>query len=160
MKDMSTVSELPIKPGTYTLILRVPKSSEISVGVLGTRYFMSGFYTYTGSALGLHSNLHTRVARHMRSEKRRRWHIDYLLDVADIFCVVFCISPKRLECAVVNALYKQGLVDIPAEHFGSSDCKSCASHLYRNLSDNPSIIVGAVERAYLELGVIPKVLYV
>lgn len=150
----------PLGLGTYTLIVRVPKAVEIAVGALGVRSFQSGFYTYTGSALGSAQNLRARITRHMRSEKKRRWHIDYLLDVAEIFAVVFCASPRRLECAIVDALNKQGSVEVPARRFGSSDCKCCASHLYHHFSDNPLIIVDAVEKAYIGLGVDPQVLYV
>jgi Uri superfamily endonuclease len=150
----------PLGLGTYTLIIRVPKASEITVGALGVRHFQSGLYIYTGSALGAAQNLRARIARHMRTEKRRRWHIDYLLDVAEIIAVVFCVSPRRLECAVVDALYKQGSVGVPVMRFGSSDCRSCASHLYHHLSDNPFLIVDTVGKAYMSLGVVPKVFYV
>ena len=154
------IDVLPLGLGTYTLIVRVPNAVEISVGALGVRFFQNGFYTYTGSALGSAQNLRARIARHLRSEKKRRWHIDYLLDVAQIIAVVYCVSPRRLECAVVGALNKKEVVDVPTRRFGSSDCKCCASHLYHHFSDNSFLIVDAVEEAYIGLGVDPRVFYV
>jgi len=154
------IDVLPLGFGTYTLIAKVPKAVGIPVGALGIRFFQNGFYTYTGSALGSAQNLRARITRHMRSEKRRRWHVDYLLDVAEIFAVVYCVSPRRLECAVVDALNEKGSVDVPARGFGSSDCKCCASHLYHHFSNNPLIIVDAVKEAYVGLGVDPRVFYI
>jgi len=42
--------------------------------------FPAGWYVYTGSA---RNGLAQRVGRHLRHNKRKHWHIDYLLAVAD-----------------------------------------------------------------------------
>lgn len=61
---------------SYVLILKLDRASLIKVGALGTFKFPEGNYAYAGSG-----NL-SRIKRHLRREKRLRWHIDYLLQRA------------------------------------------------------------------------------
>ena len=46
------VGQLP-RRGVYTLIIRVEEDIRLKIGGLGIRSFPRGFYTYTGSAMGL-----------------------------------------------------------------------------------------------------------
>ena len=50
---------------------------EILVGRLGALPVEPGFYVYVGSAFGP-GGLERRVGRHATTEKKHRWHIDYL----------------------------------------------------------------------------------
>jgi len=109
--------------GTYVLLAHVPYDLVLSVGELGNRSFKAGYYAYVGSALG---GLEKRVERHMREEKKIRWHIDYLLSRVRAVDVVVAQSEERKECAVAAELAKH-LSSIRG--FGSSDCK-CESHLF------------------------------
>ena len=63
--------------GIYVLIIQVNKDINIKVGALGETAFPKGLYAYVGSA---QTNLEQRVKRHLKTEKRKFWHIDYLLD--------------------------------------------------------------------------------
>ena len=95
--------------GVYTLILFVPKETAVTVGHLGTQRFPRGHYTYTGSALGKgSSNLKHRLSRHLRKEKRRFWHIDYLLadQNVSVEAVVAAETNKKMECTI-NSYIKQ-----------------------------------------------------
>ncbi|MFQ6068459.1 MAG: hypothetical protein ACE5KD_02840 [Candidatus Bathyarchaeia archaeon] len=57
--------KLPEK-GVYTLIIFVSDKLKISVGRLGIKTFSSGYYVYTGSALGRGAtSLPNRLARHL-----------------------------------------------------------------------------------------------
>jgi Uri superfamily endonuclease len=84
--------------------------------------FPAGRYIYTGSA---RQNFEARIARHLRSEKRLRWHIDYLLAApqAEVVDVMRSMTPEcvlNLSCA--------GSVLVPG--LGASDCRAgCGSHL-------------------------------
>jgi len=109
--------------GVYLLLLQLDRSQRISVGRSGVRRFARGFYAYVGSAL---NGLGPRVNRHFSRNKRRFWHIDYLLDKARIYDVVLIPVKDKLECALAGAL-KEELLCI--RRFGSSDC-SCPGHLF------------------------------
>jgi len=77
--DVNLISELSTS-GIYTLILFLSKQVTLTIGKVGKQRFPMGYYTYTGSALGKGaSSLKHRIARHLRKDKRRFWHIDYLL---------------------------------------------------------------------------------
>lgn len=113
--------------GSYILLVHLPRSISIEVGGLGERFFRAGIYAYVGSAMGKgSSSIEGRLRRHFSKEKRRFWHIDYLLD----FCTILeaLVFPgSRIECSIASFLssrYEQ------VEGFGCSDC-SCRSHLFR-----------------------------
>ena len=69
-----------IIPGIYQLRIRLRQPKVIRVGALGRHHFPVGWYIYTGSA---RSGLVQRIRRHLRQDKRKHWHIDYLLAVAN-----------------------------------------------------------------------------
>ncbi len=121
-------------PGIYHLLIHLPQDTTVEVGKLGSFHFPSGYYVYTGSALG---GLEARIARHLRREKRLRWHIDYLLQYADIADVITHETRERLECQFNQRILSLPDCQVPVKGFGSSDC-NCLSHL-SYFGDRPSI---------------------
>jgi Uri superfamily endonuclease len=113
--------------GTYALILYLEHGEEITVGKLGTFAFPAGYYLYLGSALGP-GGLEARLARHRRRNKKLRWHIDYLLEHAQLVEVWSTPSTDKLECCWAQAARQLPGSEIPVPGFGSSDCH-CPSHL-------------------------------
>jgi Uri superfamily endonuclease len=111
--------------GIYILIIRVAEDISVNVGALGKIVFPKGSYAYVGSA---QTNLEQRVKRHLRSEKRKFWHIDYLVDdpAAEIVKVFFKEASKSEECKTAKAF---GETSEPVAGFGCSDC-NCKSHLF------------------------------
>jgi Uri superfamily endonuclease len=112
----------------YQLVLQVAQPLRIEVGRLGRLRLAAGRYVYTGSA---RRNLEARIARHVRPEKRLRWHIDYLLAQPGVRLVR--VRRSRLpECALNQRT--RGTIPVPG--FGASDCLAgCGSHLkYRGPS--------------------------
>ena len=109
--------------GIYVLLLQLDESQQISVGRSMILHFTRGFYAYVGSAL---NGLEARVKRHVSREKKHHWHIDYLLDKANIYEVVLVPVQERLECTLAKALGENLLC---IRHFGSSDCR-CPGHLF------------------------------
>ena len=109
--------------GTYVLIIKLARTKDIPVGKLGYIHFSKAFYAYVGSAM---SGFDARLPHHLRKNKKPHWHIDYLLEVAEIEDIVLCQVYERIECSLAQALANEFL-SIPG--FGSSDCK-CQSHLY------------------------------
>ncbi len=109
--------------GSYILLLKLIHENDIIVGGLGATHFPCGFYAYVGSAL---NSLESRISYHLKTTKRYRWHIDYLLGKATIYHIYLCESTRRQECTIARTL-SHHLTFIP--NFGASDC-SCQSHLF------------------------------
>ena len=105
------------------LLIRLPEEQTITTGRLKATYFPRGYYAYVGSAMG---GFKSRLNRHLKSDKKPHWHIDYLLEKASISEIILCETKDRTECAIAQALSCQ-FDSIPG--FGSSDCK-CRSHLF------------------------------
>ena len=111
--------------GSYILLVRVPEDKLIQVGRLGEIGFQEGYYAYVGSAM---NNLEKRVERHLRREKNRHWHIDYLLEHARVEDVLYLESEERRECSIAQHLEKHFS---SVKGFGCSDC-ACRSHLFHS----------------------------
>lgn len=114
-----------IDSGIYQLLIYLPRQISIKIGNLGRIVFKPGYYIYTGSA---RKNLRHRLARHLSDTKLFHWHIDYLLEYAEIVSYNYEKYDSTAECRT-NLLTKQKLIDsqfIPG--FGCSDCR-CQSHL-------------------------------
>lgn len=120
----------PRDSGAYVLLLDIPTSVEITVGRLGSVRFQAGRYVYVGSA---RRNLRARVERHLRREKRVRWHIDYLTTDPGVHPIgaVLAAGPSD-ECRISRALASLEGSTAPVPAFGASDCtRGCRAHLYR-----------------------------
>ena len=111
--------------GVYCLLIRVKKKTEIRVGALGPVMFARGLYAYVGSA---QNGLAARLGRHFGTDKKARWHVDYLLasPAAMPRTALVAAAEKEAECRLAGMLGKIGR---PVPGFGASDC-SCASHLF------------------------------
>ena len=115
--------------GNYLLILFLKEDRDILVGRLGKFKFKRGYYVYVGSAL---NSLTDRVKRHFSKEKKKHWHIDYLLDFAIPLFAILIPWGKNEECNIAKNLKGKILV----KKFGSSD-SDCESHLlyYKSLEE-------------------------
>lgn len=113
--------------GTYLLLIQLSQPIELVVGRLGPLIFGAGWYAYAGSALGP-GGLRARLARHARREKRIHWHIDYLLECAQLVQSWQIACPARLECEWAAALVRLTQAQITVHRFGASDCR-CPGHL-------------------------------
>ncbi len=121
----------PAEPGGYALVIEIPSDCTLVVGRLGLVTVPSGRYIYLGSAQGA-GGLQGRLARHMRLDRRRRWHIDYLTERAPVCEVYFKTSPQRLECRWTRALLSLNGATAPIPGFGNGDCRErCPAHLIR-----------------------------
>lgn len=114
-----------IKAGIYLLEIYLSVSSKIEIGSKGRYEFPVGYYYYVGSA---QRNLKARLERHLRSNKKKHWHIDYLLDKGEITRYFCWPLSRECECSLAKylAALSGGEISIPG--FGSSDC-SCNAHL-------------------------------
>lgn len=108
--------------GSYILILKLERDKKIKVGSLGYINFKKGYYFYCGSGK---KNLHQRIERHKRKNKKLFWHIDYLREKSEYICAI--IFDKLTECQLAEKL--KNITDGSVNNFGCSDCK-CNSHLF------------------------------
>jgi Uri superfamily endonuclease len=107
---------------TYQLKIEIARSVRVAVGRFGDFVFPAGRYAYTGSAK---RNFEARIARHLRTEKTLRWHIDWLLAARGVK-VVGVRRSRKDECALNHCAHGR----IVAPGFGASDCRDgCGSHL-------------------------------
>ena len=109
--------------GSYCLLAYLSKGCLMAFGK-NSAFFPRGWYAYVGSAM---NGIDKRVQRHLRSHKKMRWHIDFLLDKAVVKEVIAMSSELREECAKAAALKAIGGLVI-AKRFGSTDCR-CETHL-------------------------------
>jgi Uri superfamily endonuclease len=121
------------------LLLKLDRQKRITIGKLGTFDFPAGYYLYVGSALGP-GGLRARLARHRRGSQRSsqpssrpagkklHWHIDYLLQRAQLIEVWSVASEERLECRWSEVARELSGAQVPVRGFGSSDCR-CPAHL-------------------------------
>ncbi len=108
--------------GSYILLIELENDSKIQIGKLGDILFKKGFYVYIGSAL---NGLEQRINRHLRTDKKLHWHIDYLLKSAKVDSVYYKENDQREECKIAKSFSKLK----PVSGFGCSDC-NCKSHLF------------------------------
>lgn len=112
-----------MKRGTYALVIALETKRKVDVGKLGRYNFPAGYYIYVGSAGG---GISQRVQRYLREGKKLRWHIDYLLEQAEVVEVWYAEDSQECLWASVVRGMPQGQIIVPG--FGSSDCR-CPSHL-------------------------------
>jgi Uri superfamily endonuclease len=111
--------------GTYILLLELGKTQKIKPGRLGQAAYEKGTYAYVGRAsIGLKA----RIRRHIRSEKKLFWHIDYLLQKAKLK-EIWIREDFFDECGTASKLrHSLPLPSFVHKGFGSSDCR-CRGHL-------------------------------
>lgn len=130
--------------GSYVLLMHLPEEQAITAGSLSPSLFPKGHYAYVGSALG---GFRARLNRHLRTEKKLHWHIDYLLQYASLDTIIICETEQKTECAIAQTLARQ-FESVP--RFGASDCR-CRSHLFFTTEDMIPSVIAALEATGLEL---------
>lgn len=144
----TSISPIPSSPGAYVLLIEIHKATTIKVGRrLGPIEFQPGCYAYVGSAL---NGLNARLNRHLRRQKKLHWHVDYLLEKAQLCELIWAQTSERLECRIANILQQRGFTSIP--RFGSSDCR-CPSHLFHSPTHHS--LRRHITHAFTTLGVTP-----
>lgn len=127
MDQKNANSELARRAGTYVLVLRVTAPAHLNIGRLGLVNLKPGYLLYVGSAFGP-GGLAVRVAHHVRPDKRRHWHIDYLTCRFGVDEVWFSYDMQRREHQWAALLAELAGSSLPWPGFGASDCR-CTAHL-------------------------------
>jgi Uri superfamily endonuclease len=118
-------------PGVYVLVVFLPNPVEVNAKSFGHLFLEAGHYLYCGSA---QAGLLPRLARHMRPDKKRHWHIDSLTNEGEVIGALTLDGPKTTECLLAQILSGLPGVTPVGRGFGSSDCR-CPTHLFRVDSD-------------------------
>jgi Uri superfamily endonuclease len=126
---------LPSTGGTYLLVMQASDRCVVEAGRLGERRLPRGWYCYVGSAFGP-GGLAARCGRHLRQDKRLRWHIDYLRPHLRLAAIWYAEDSRRMEHEWARALDTWEPVSCAWPGFGASDCR-CVSHLWHS-SRQPS----------------------
>ena len=107
---------------SYQLYIFLNEDVRVQIGKLGVFSFPKGNYIYTGSAK---RNIEKRIERHLSSNKKLHWHIDYLLENSHTK-IVTTRKTNFFECHLNKNTAGNKII----LGFGSSDCKeNCGSHL-------------------------------
>ena len=111
--------------GTYALVVYLARGQTIRIGALGAFRFPRGYYLYIGSAM---SGLAARLARYLRADRKKFWHIDYFMEHARVKSIWGFADYTRYECLWAQAALAMPGARVVAPRFGASDC-TCATHL-------------------------------
>ena len=125
--DRRKIKGLPAGKGAYLLLLNLLSLATISTKHSNKVDFSPSWYIYAGSAYGP-GGVRARLLRHCNRKKKIHWHIDQLSVVADTYAMTFFDDN---ECRLLRVLEKSKDFKFPLKGFGSTDCRSCASHLLR-----------------------------
>ena len=123
---LANAASLPAGPGSYLLLIGLDRPLRLPIHGLSPARLATGWYAYAGSACGP-GGLRARFGRHLRRGKVRRWHVDHLTEAAAALWAF--PAPGARECDLLRALLARPGFAPAVPGFGSSDCRSCASHL-------------------------------
>ena len=127
MSEVEDLQGLKIKKGTYVLIFNLESDCRIAVGKLGWFAFPSGWYAYSGSALGP-GGLAGRLRHHLHIAGHPHWHMDFLRPHGRIAEIWYGHGPAYDEHRWSGILVRMAGTRAVAKGFGSSDCR-CETHL-------------------------------
>ena len=139
MKPRAFIDGIP-SGGVYVLVIRARGGERLIAGAWGTLGLVEGYYAYVGRAK---RGLASRLARHFRRDKKcSRWHIDYLLENAEIE-EAWVFPLQAGECDVARRLEESGARRTGMRGFGATDCR-CPGHLLYFGGAKPSPPAGVV----------------
>ncbi|MCB2047891.1 MAG: GIY-YIG nuclease family protein [Novosphingobium sp.] len=113
------------QPGSYALLIRLNEPQLVRFGKK-QGHLAAGWYAYCGSAKGP-GGVGARIARHLSATKKPHWHVDRLTLAASK--IEALAAADACECEIAACLNASGSFEHILPGFGSSDCRSCSSHL-------------------------------
>ncbi len=129
---MKIARELPSCKGIYALIMKYNgprKNLRVGSGIV-LELEQSMVYVYIGSAQGA-GGIKARISRHLRKEKRLKWHIDYLTSLKEtsiLYIVYSCTRDSSAESRLVNTC--SSILSGGPNGFGASDDPKNRTHLF------------------------------
>lgn len=127
--DLKTIEKCPAQPGCYLIWFYIDQNLDIARP--SHSFLPKGWHLYSGSAKGP-GGLRARVRHHLKTDKQPRWHIDQISTNATIHMAWAWTEidwSSGSECRLMQSLNKSPYFNHLIPGFGSSDCKTCKSHL-------------------------------
>lgn len=124
---LTAPDEAPAAAGAYVLALCLDEPVDVRIARRQAS-FAPGTYVYAGSAYGP-GGLRARLSRHFRRDKKLHWHVDRLTVVAARIEAI--AIEQASECAIIERLGASAAFAPVLSGFGSSDCRTCQTHLLR-----------------------------
>lgn len=121
--------------GAYVLIIETTEPVPVRLPRHDAVTLSPGTYFYVGSANGP-GGMKARLRRHFRHNKKIHWHVDQLTTCAASVTALAVRGGN--ECTLGEMLLASGCYQVALPGFGSSDCRSCSSHLLRPVVGNHS----------------------
>ncbi len=122
----SSISAISSLPGAYVLLVGIERQVSISIAGGDPIALPAGWNAYCGSAKGP-GGIRARVSRHFRPSKPCHWHIDQLTNGEVALWALTTLGGD--ECALIQNIAESGAFATATPGFGSTDCRSCESHL-------------------------------
>ena len=120
--------DLPAVSGAYVLLFKMAAKSRLLIPRFKSAVIKPGQYAYAGSANGP-GGIRARCRRHLNKAAKLHWHIDHLTNTAQSIQVA--AFPGGNECDLVANILASGICETPLPGFGSTDCRTCLSHLIK-----------------------------
>ena len=133
--DSSERDGLPDGPGAYAVALHLSQPVPLALNAVSGSTAPAGWHVYLGSARGP-GGLKARLSRHLRRKKKVHWHVDRLTLRADL--LLASTVREGDECSLVERLLKEQDLMCLLPGFGSTDCRTCPSHLLSFQPDQAS----------------------
>ena len=124
-----TLRQLPKTAGAYVLVIELEADLTLQNKRFAGITLAKGTYLYCGSANGP-GGIAARVRRHCKTTKKPHWHVDELTSNGAGRVVSVLVVPGGDECTLRANLEDANEVAL-VPGFGSSDCRTCKSHLAR-----------------------------
>ncbi|MEJ5228568.1 MAG: DUF123 domain-containing protein [Pseudothermotoga sp.] len=109
--------------GAYILLVNLFEPLVMKVS-RNEWFFKPGLYAYVGSAM---NSLERRISRHLAKNKKKHWHIDYLLEKATVQLVLMIRSDEKIE-EEISRIFAKYFECI--ENFGASDLRVKSNLFY------------------------------
>lgn len=120
------LQSLPAERGAYALVIDLIRPLALGIPRYSGSVLPTGRYVYCGSAYGP-GGIAARVGRHLRTDKKLRWHVDHLTHAGTVVDVMPVIGGR--ECDLLAAVLTTPGAHVPLRRFGGMDCISCPAHL-------------------------------
>ena len=130
--------------GSYILFLQVNSEVEFKTKAKSWK-LKPGIYVYIGSGMG---GLTSRVKRHLKVDKKRHWHIDFLLPHVKVLGALLLPSNKREEDFWSMFIGEYSIEAV--EGFGSSD-RNTVANLYRLKDEDMGELLANILRKRREI---------
>lgn len=134
--DAAGLEGMSAAAGAYVLLIETASPLPIRLPQNDVSVLAPSTYLYVGSANGP-GGIKARLRRHFRPNKKIHWHVDQLTTRSALVEALAVIGGN--ECRLGEVLLASGCYQVALAGFGSSDCRTCSSHLLQPVRKGHSV---------------------